>query len=252
MFWMFFESTMTIMQHDCWTCAVTSSIGSRCAGGARHREFRLVDSRWAPQKVSSMSLRRPGQSLWNATLGHDVIQINSWACSSQDIFQQGNSSTREVDGHGVVMIVLCVYVILVTVPRLWIAHTARQGRRSNLTEILQVTVDLFLCNFYIYIYLLIDFTHRHSRFQVHCCPAMNTHFSAWTSQAKTVADIRYPFESGGLSVVLFVSFSQHEMKDLDGNHLLNSDVALCCFHQEFKIRLWTTHFATQILQVEVF
>ena len=176
MFWMFFESTMTIMQHDCWTCAVTSSIGSRCAGGARHREFRLVDSRWAPQKVSSMSLRRPGQSLWNATLGHDVIQINSWACSSQDIFQQGNSSTREVDGHGVVMIVLCVYVILVTVPRLWIAHTARQGRRSNLTEILQVTVDLFLCNFYIYIYiyLLIDFTHRLSRFQVHCCRAMNT------------------------------------------------------------------------------
>lgn len=136
-------------------------------------------------------------------MSYDVIQINSWACSSQDIFQQSNSSTREVDGHRAVMIVLCVYVILVTVPRLWIAHTARPGRRSNLTEILQVTVDL--------------------------CPAMNTHFSAWTSQAKTVADIRYPFESGGLSVVLFVLFSQHEMKDLDGNRLLKSDVALCCF-----------------------
>ena len=111
------------------------------------------------------------------------------------------------------------------------------------------TVCFFFFNIRIYIYiytlyLLIDLAHRCSRFLVHCCPAMNTHFSAWASQVKTVADIRYPFESGGLSVILFVLFSQHEMKDLDENHPLKSDVALCCFAIKNSISHFEPHLKT--------
>ena len=51
------------VKHAAWLLNMYSHINHwvSCAGCARHRQFRLVDSRWATQKVSSMSLRSANQ-----------------------------------------------------------------------------------------------------------------------------------------------------------------------------------------------